>query len=138
MIPVPYPMTIRVSVGQPIVLDRIEVKESKLEFNDEEGQAVESPVQQVAGDGQRKPHWKEFDTWIDTPSSPSGRGAALGSFEARLRFALVAEIDGLTYSITRARVVARSPTASGYRLSIRMIGPNPDFIDAAGNPAPLW
>ena len=47
-------------------------------------------------------------------------------------------MDGLSYPITRIRVVSRSPYPSGYRLGVRMIGPNPDFVDSSGNPAPLW
>jgi hypothetical protein len=62
----------------------------------------------------------------------------LHAFEDALRFAVQAEIDGLVYPIDRIRVTSRGPTGTGYRLSIRMIGPNPDFQTLAGDPAPLW
>lgn len=133
-----YPMTIQVTVGTNLVLTRVEPRESDLEFADEIGRAVESAVQQVGGDGEREAHWKAFDTWLETPASPSGRAAVLGAFEKALRYATVATIDSLTYPITRIRVTSRSPYSTGYRLGMRMIGPNPDFVDADGNPAPLW
>lgn len=133
-----YPLTIVLSAGAPLVLTRVEVKESALEFADEIGRAVESSVQQIGGDGEREPHWKEFDTWLRTRTRPRDRAADLAAFEGALRFAVRAEMDGLTYPITRIRVVSRSPYPGGYRLGVRMIGPNPDFVDGSGNPAPLW
>lgn len=133
-----YPMKIVLSAGAPLVLGVVEPKESKLEFADEIGRSVDSSAQQVGGDGEREPHWKEFDTWVTTRARPSERAADLQAFENALRFAVHAEIDGLKYLITRIRVVTRSPHARGYRLGLRMIGPNPDFVDAGGAPAPLW
>lgn len=138
-----YPLSIILSVGQPIVLTKIEPQESELAFADEVERAVQSTVQQIGGDGEREPHWKTFDTWLPTSSRPSERGAALGTFEASLRFATRAEIDTLRYDISRIRVVGRSPYGNGYRLKIKMIGPKPDFyaVDANGAftaYAPLW
>lgn len=133
-----YPMTIAVFVGLPLVLTRVEPKESELAFGDEIGRAVDSTVQQVGGDGQREPHWKIFDTWLPTSSRPSERALVLRDFEDRLRYAIRAEIDGLQYPITRIRVTSRSPYATGYRLGMRMIGPKSDFIDQNGDTAPLW
>lgn len=135
-----YPMTIQVTFGSPIVLTRMEPKESTLDFADEIGRAVQSAVQQVGGDGERAPHWKEFDTWLPATGSPSQRAAVLGDFETGLRYAFRAYIDGLIYPITRIRVVSRSPYSTGYRLGMRMIGPNPDFVtdDQYARPAPLW
>jgi len=139
-----YPMTIHLTAGAPLVLGLIEVKESKLEFADEIGRSVESSTQQVGGDGEREPHWKEFDTWLTTRTNPWGRATDLQAFENALRFASYAAIDVLRYPITRIRVVSRSPHRNGYRLGLRMIGPYPDFMfwDAQNNvpigPAPLW
>lgn len=139
-----YPMTIHLTAGAPLVLGLIEVKESKLEFADEIGRSVESSEQQVGGDGEREPHWKEFDTWLTTRTRPSERAADLQAFENALRFAYFATIDSLLYPITRIRVVSRSPHPRGYRLGLRMIGPYPDFqqwdyINSVPiGPAPLW
>ncbi|BDP44835.1 hypothetical protein DAETH_48040 (plasmid) [Deinococcus aetherius] len=133
-----YPMSLVLSVGQPLKLDKIQPGERKLAFADEVVRAVESTVQQVGGDGEREPSWIEFDTWLRTSGRPSERAAALGAFEAALRYAVRAEIDGLTYPITRIRVTTRAPTGRGYRLTVSMIGPHFDFQDAQGNPAPLW
>ena len=133
-------MTIVLAVGQPLVLDTIEPKDRTLGFADEIGRAVDSTVQQVGGDGQRDPSWIAFDTWLPAGGDgrPSTRAAALAAFEDALRFAVQAEIDGLTYPITRIRVTARSPTGTGYRLTVSMIGPNHDFVDSSGKPMPLW
>lgn len=134
-----YPMTIVLSAGQPLVLGLVEPKDRTLGFADEVERAAQSPVQQVGGDGERDPAWIAFDTWLPAGDGrPSTRAAALAAFEDALRFALRAEIDGLTYPITRIRVTARSPTGTGYRLTVSMIGPNHDFADSSGNPMPLW
>lgn len=139
-----YPLRIVLTAGAPLVLGLVEVKESKLEFADEIGRAVENSTQQVAGDGEREPHWKEFDTWLPTRARPTDRAADLQAFENALRFANYATIDDLVYPITRIRVVSRSPYPLGYRLGLRMIGPYPDFQlwDYVNSvpiaPAPLW
>ncbi|MVN88296.1 hypothetical protein GO986_16240 [Deinococcus sp. HMF7620] len=138
-----YPLTIVLSVGQPLVLNKVEPQDSELAFADEVARAVESETQQVGGDGEREPHWKVFDTWLPTPTRPKDRGAALGAFENSLRFAIRAEMDGLRYDISRIRVVGRGPYGSGYRLKLKMIGPRPDFYEVNGSGvfvqyAPLW
>lgn len=138
-----YPMTIHLAVGAPLVLTRIQPNPSELEYADTVERAVESSEQQVGGDGEQEPHWKSFDTWLTGNPRPSVRAATLAAFEDALRYATYAEIDGLRYPITRIRVTQRTPRGHGYRLSIRMIGPYPEFqvVDAGGNPAgpaPLW
>lgn len=138
-----YPMTIVLNVGQPLVLTIVEPQPEDIEYADEVERAVQSDVQQVGGDGRQNPRWIKFDTWLDAGDRPSARGAALGAFRDALRYAVRAEIDGLRYDITRIRIVNYGPTGSGYRLTLRMIGPRPDFYaaDASGNfvaYAPLW
>ncbi|GAQ23918.1 pyridoxamine 5'-phosphate oxidase-like, FMN-binding [Deinococcus grandis] len=138
-----YPMTITLSVGQPLVFNVVEPQPSDIEYADEVGRAVESDQQQVSGDGQQEPRWLKFDTWITTGPRPSDRGAAIGTLKAALRFAVRAEIDGLRYDITRIRLVAHAPSGNGYRVSLRMIGPRPDFYSVDANGAfvayaPLW
>lgn len=133
-----YPMTIVLSNGPDLVLSKIQPKERTLDYGDEIGRAVESSQQQVTGDGEREASWIEFETWLPGGRRPSVRGAALRAFEEALRFAVRAEIDGLVYPIDRIRVTSRGPAGTGYRLGIRMIGPNPDFQTVGGLPAPLW
>jgi hypothetical protein len=133
-----YPMSLTLSVGQPLQLKIVSPKARTLEFADEIGRAVESTVQQVGGDGQRTPGWIEFDTWLPARGSPSVKAAVLAAFEDNLRYVTQASIDTLVYPVTRIRVVSRGPAAAGYRLSIKMIGPKFDFQTGSGTPAPLW
>ncbi|MGY2892472.1 hypothetical protein [Deinococcus sp. UYEF24] len=135
---VSYPISLTRTVGQPIQLTIVAPKARTLEFADEIGRAVESTVQQVSGDGQRTPAWIEFDTWLPARGSPSAKAAVLAAFEDGLRYVTQAGIDTLVYPIIRIRVVSRSPTAAGYRLGIKMIGPKFDFQTSTGTPAPLW
>jgi hypothetical protein len=133
-----YPMTIVLSNGPDLVLTKVQPKERTLEYGDEIGRAVESSQQQVTGDAEREASWLPFETWLPGHRRPSVRGAILAAFEEALRFAVRAEIDGLVYPIDRIRVDSRGAAGTGYRLSLRMIGPNFDFQDADGNPVPLW
>ena len=133
-----YPMSIVLSVGQPLLLTKIKPVARQLTFADEVYRAVESDVIQVAGDARREPTWMEFETWLWAGGQPSVRAGVLATFENALRYALRAEIDGLNYPITRIRVKTRSPVGKGYRLTVAMIGPNFDFQTSTGTPAPLW
>jgi hypothetical protein len=133
-----FPLRLVLSVGQPLLLARVQPLERALSYGDELYRAVESDVQGVAGDARREPSWIEFQTWLAGGPSPSGRAAALAAFEDALRYVDHAEIDGLTYPVTRIRVKTRSPAGSGYRLTVAMIGPNHDFQTSTGTPAPLW
>ena len=133
-----YPMSIVLSVGQPLSLSRVQPLARQLTFADEVYRAVESDVQQVAGDARREPTWIEFETWLRAGAQPSVRAGVLAAFENALRFAVRAEVDTLVYPINRIRVKNRGPTGQGYRLGIAMIGPNFDFQTNTGTPAPLW
>lgn len=136
----PTPFVVRLSVnGQHVgqhVLKYGYPRERPLDYAERLGRAVESDVAQLFGDGKRNHTPIDLDHYIDGDSRLHA-ARLLGEYEADLALATGLEYGDLTFPLLRARVVARSPTDTGFRVTTRFFSAQHDFQDAGGTPVPL-
>jgi hypothetical protein len=140
--PILIPIVLESSLPAPLnewIISYAEAKSARaLTYGDEVGNAVESSVNQVSGDGQEKFSWLEFDVLLLVNLDPVSNARELARFRQVLDACTGIRIDELHFAVTRARMASRQRLVRGYRLGLRFIGPNNDFVDASGASIPLF
>ncbi|WP_019008989.1 hypothetical protein [Deinococcus aquatilis] len=132
----PTPFVVRLADGAPQVLKRGYPRERALEYAERLGRAVESNVAQLFGDGLRNPVPLDIDHYIEGESRLHA-ARMLGEYELDLVSASALEFGDLTFPLLRARVVARSPTDTGFRVTTRFFSAQHEFTDGTGVAVPL-
>lgn len=140
----PLAVILHPASGPDVTLRYVQIPAREFSYGLESSRAVESDTPQTSGDGKRDPAPIELEVMLSTPqASLFDRARALRDFEATLASLIEVRIKDLktnevgTFPVDRAVEARRVRVGLRYRLTLRLYGPQNEFLDAAGNPIPL-
>jgi hypothetical protein len=125
----------------PRVLSRARPRERTLAHAETLITSVDATASELVGTGQRQYIPTELECYLESPPgevwSRVTLARELGALIRDVETATLAEYGPLKHVLHRARIVTRSPTERGYRLTIRLYSPDHEFTDTDGTPVPL-